>query len=126
MKKSFVLILVFSLLLQLVGCYSSRYITKDEFLNSKKGDIKIVTNDNQTFNLKEGSYFVTSDKIYLDSQSNYKINPYSVSYIPLNDIKEFGMKEYDSTKTSLTVVIGAAVISVIVLFFSSIGSFKSS
>jgi hypothetical protein len=109
-----------------VGCYSSSYITKDEFLNSKKGDIKIVTNDNQTYNLKEGSYFVTSDKIYLDSQSNYKINPYSVSYISLDDIKEFGKKEYNSTNTTILVAVSATIISVLVLFFSSFGSFKSS
>lgn len=126
MKKSVVLILVFSLLLQLVGCYSSKFITKDEFLNSDKGDIKIVTIDNQSYNLKEGHYFVNNDNIYLDSQNKFKSNPFSVSYISLNDIKEFGVKEYDSTKTALTVVIGAALISVVVLFFSSIGSFKSS
>lgn len=61
----------------------------------------------------------------MDSQSKYKINPDGVSYISLNDIKEFQKKEYNSTNTTIMVAVSTAVISVIILFFSSIGSFKS-
>jgi hypothetical protein len=124
MKKFVVLILVFSLLIQVTGCYSSKYISKDEFLNSDKGDIKIVTNDNQSYSLKEGGYFVNNDTIFIDLKSKFKIIPFGVSQISLNDVKEFEKKEYNSTNTVIMVAVSATVISVLAFFFSVLANFK--
>lgn len=126
MKKSFVLILVFSLLLQLVGCYSPKYITKDEFINSDKGDIKIVTQDNQSYLLKEGWYSVNNDTIFIESKSKFNINPYGVSHISLKVVKEFEKKEYNSANTIIMVTFSAIVIAGLIQFYSYLVNLKHS
>ncbi len=123
MKKLVVSILVFNLLIQVTGCYSSKYISKDEFLNSDKGDIKVLTNNDQSYSLKEGWYFIKNDTIFIDSQSKFKINPVGVSHIVLSDVKEIERKEYNGTNTAIMITASTVVITLLVgviIFFANI------
>jgi|GEM_PF-6242947 len=118
MKKLVVSILVFSLLIQITGCYSSKYISKDESLNSDKGDIKVLTNTDQSYSLKEGWYFIKNDTIFIDSQSKFKINPVGVSHILLSDVKVIERKEYNQTNTAVMVTVSVVVIAALIPFVS--------
>ena len=118
MKKSIVVILIFSFLIQVSGCYSSKYISKDEFLDSDKGDIIVLTNTDQYYSVREGWYFVKNDTIFIDSQSKYKINPIGVTYIALKDVKEIQKKEYNQTNTAVMITASVVIIAALIPFVS--------
>jgi len=49
MKKYIAALLIPCLLLKFTGCYTSNYITKEQFLDDSKGDIEITTYNDEEF-----------------------------------------------------------------------------
>lgn len=54
MKKYITATLIPCLLLQFTGCYTSNYITKEQFLADTKGDIQITTYNGEEYSLGKG------------------------------------------------------------------------
>lgn len=109
MRRYISVILIPCLLLQLYGCYSSNYITKDKFLFDEKGDIEITTYNGEEYSLGKGRYSVKNDTIFIIANKPF-VDPYKVSFIPLYDVKKYEVKELNSTDTMLA--IGAVVLAI--------------
>ena len=75
MKKIIIISLIISTALYSTGCYSSKYISKEDWLKSTKSDIKVVTSDSTSYDLREGWYEVKSDTMFIISKSKFNINP---------------------------------------------------
>ncbi|MFZ1518578.1 MAG: hypothetical protein WAU11_07380 [Ignavibacteriaceae bacterium] len=123
MKKIIIISLIVSTALYSTGCYSPKYITKEDWLKSAKGDIKVLKFDNTSYILREGWYEVKSDTMFIISKSKFNINPIGVSYIALSDIKEIEKKEYNGTNTAIMITVSTVVITLLVgviIFFASI------
>ena len=123
MKKLLIFSLILSIGFYSTSCYSSKYISKEDWVQSAKGDIKVVTIDSTSYDLKEGWYEVDKDTIFIISKSKFNINPVGVSYIALSDIKEIGKKEYSGTNTAIMITVSTVVITLfagVVIFFANI------
>lgn len=123
MKKLLIFSLILSIGFYSTSCYSSKCISKEDWVLSTKGDIKVVTNDSTSYDLREGWYEVDKDTIFIISKSKFNINPVGVSYIALSDIKEIEKKEYSGTNTAIMITVSTVVITLfagVVIFFASI------
>ena len=123
MKKIIIISLIISTALYSTGCYSPKYISKEDWLKSTKSDIKVVTSDSTSYDLREGWYEVKSDTMFIISKSKFNINPIGVSYIALSDIKEIEKKEYNGTNTAIMITVSTVVITLLVgviIFFAGI------
>lgn len=92
-------------------------------LNSDKGDIKVLTNNDQSYSLKEGWYLLKMIQFLLIHKSKFKINPVGVSHIVLSDVKEIERKEYNGTNTAIMITASTVVITLLVgviIFFANI------
>lgn len=123
MKKLIVITLIISTSLYSTGCYSPKYISKDELLSSKNEDITLTTFDDKHHVLKEGWYSIKKDTVFIESQSKFKINPVGVNYIALSDVIEIEKKEYNGTNTAIMITASTVVITLLVgviIFFANI------
>jgi hypothetical protein len=59
--------------------------------------------------LDEGHFKVSSDTVYFDDGPTY-INPYDELFIPLNEVKQYEVSEFNITKTIILATIGVLVI----------------
>ena len=109
MKRYIAAILIPCLLLQFTGCYTSNYITKEQFLDDSKVDIEITTYNDEEYSLGKGRYSVKNDTIFIIANKPF-VDPYKVSFIPLYDVKKYEVKELNSTDTIL--LIGAVVLAI--------------
>ena len=123
MKKIIIISLIISTALYSTGCYPSKYISKEDWLKSTKSDIKVVTSDSTSYDLREGWYELKSDTMCIISKSRCNIKPIGVSYIALSDIKEIEKKEYNGTNTAIMITVSTVVITLLVgviIFFAGI------
>lgn len=103
MKRLISTTVIAALCLQLIGCTSSRIITREEFAIIKKGDMQIVTKENKSYELVEDQSSVKNDTIFLTNGPIY-FNPYEEQFIPMDDIAEYEAKEFDLVETTLLVL----------------------
>jgi len=116
LKKLIVIFLIISTALCSTSCYSSKYISKEDWLESAQGDIKVVTVDSTSYELREGWYEVNNDTIFIISKSKFNINPYGVSYIPLNQVKQLEQKEFQLNNTIVIATFGVVLLVAAVKF----------
>ena len=117
MKKIIITLTILSIL-NFIGCYSYKEITKDEFISSEeKLDLHVKTKNQYLYRFHEGDYSANKDSIYgsgkfLDTKLiQAKYNNFSGS-IQLEDIETLKFDEFDATLTilSVTVVVGLVVL----------------
>jgi len=133
MKKLIPYLIIYSLVLQLLnGCYSERYITKDELRDfNKDNDIIITTQDNKEYTLRRDSsdqnfsdWIFVDDKIELteakliqQKDKNVKNLTRIKTEIDENDLANIGVVEFDGLKTTLLVV-GILAISYVIFLLT--------
>ncbi|MCK9210282.1 MAG: hypothetical protein M0P61_05515 [Ignavibacteriaceae bacterium] len=137
MKKLIISILIPSLLLSLCGCYSTKEISKDEFIkpDSKKEILKqdpeqetfLITNDSTRYQLFKFSYNANGDTIILKgtkSITKENIIPFS-GEIAVSDVKNFEVLAKDEINTTLLtwgIIVGAVlIVFVVALLFDHSG-----
>jgi hypothetical protein len=123
MKKYLMLLLIFSLMFQLAGCYSYQEITKTEFIEAEDYmDLKVITKNQHTYEFDEGDYIVKEDSIYGNGKM-VNIKLYKKEYkdfsgsIYLGDIQSFKFDSFDALSTILGI---AAIVGIIVYVVSSV------
>ena len=131
MKKSISIILISSILLQLVGCYSTNYITSDE-LTLLDGDeqLKITTLNNEEYETDDWEIYNDSLKLGLIREvQNNKYDEMMKLYkqagklkfkreisIPLSTINDISFEE---TNTGIVILVGVAVtVGILTLIFA--------
>ena len=105
MKKPISLILTFSLLSYLTGCYSMNQVTEDEFKTDSKGkEIRVLTNDIELYQFAD-DFKIESDTLIGSGVRivGEKETPYT-GKIPLNKISSFEIKRVDGSKTAMLIL----------------------
>jgi hypothetical protein len=123
MKRYISAVLVNALLLQLVGCYSQKVITYQEFCNLQNIDEAFIhTSNNKSIKLTVDSlknnyvkWNAAEDSIIVWSTKTVHQNKYSSAVsdtikLSSSEIDKVYIDEYDGTKTLITIAVSAAVI----------------
>lgn len=123
MKRYISAVLVNALFLQLVGCYSQKSITYQEFCNLQNIDEAFIhTSNNKSIKLTTDSlknnyvkWNATEDSIIVWSTRTLHENKYSLAVsdtikLTSSEIDKVIIDEYDETKTIITIVAFAVVI----------------
>lgn len=123
MKRYISAALVNALLLQLVGCYSQKAITYQEFCNLQNIDEAFIhTSNNKSIKLTTDSlknnyvkWNATEDSIIVWSTRTLHENKYSLAVsdtikLTSSEIDKVIIDEYDETKTIITIAAFAVVI----------------
>ncbi len=129
MKKKFSILLAFTLLTQIVGCYSTNYITYDELKGYKdNNDVIITTTDTTEYILKRDSthqYYSNWEFVYnsiewteskvIFQKDNPKLGKYTTvnTTIAEKEILKIGIEELDALNTTLLsvgIIAGAVLI----------------
>ncbi len=120
-KKLISSILAFALLTQIVGCYSYKEITKEEFSQAEEYlDLQVKTKNHYTYKFDEGSYTVMEDSIYGSGKMRLKnSNKRFEDYTGSISLKEIETLEFDRFDTIVTIAIIAISVGVILLIRSS-------
>lgn len=109
MKRLISTTVIAALCLQLIGCTSSRNITREEFALIKKGNMQIVTKENKSYELVEDQYSVKNDTIFLTNGPIY-FYPYRERFIDLDKVTEFEVSEADLTKSIMLGILTGGII----------------
>jgi len=129
MKKYISAILINTLLLQFVGCYSQKEITYDEFYSMPKSeDITVETKSGEKIDLNSDSLhhdYVRWEKnenaITLYPKHLEKYSPTALIEVtdtvmyPKEDISKIYFDEYDESKTITAIVVPVAVVAFFVI-----------
>ena len=127
MKKPISLILIFSLLLYLAGCYSMNQVTEDEFKTDSEGkEIRVLTNDIELYQFKD-DFKIESDTLIGSGVRivGEKETPYT-GKIPLNKISSFEIKQVDGSKTVMLILNISYTVAVIALLAAMDGGYGGS
>ena len=132
MKPYISAILVNALLLQLVGCYSQKAITYQEFCNLQNIDEAFIhTSNNKSIKLTTDSlknnyvkWNATEDSIIVWSTRTLHENKYSLAVsdtikLTSSEIDKVIIDEYDGTKTFIAIALPIAVFALIAYAVSS-------
>jgi len=120
-KKYIVFVLIPALLIQLYGCYSMQYISKDDLEGLKDGDDLIVhTIDSTIYFFEEPNYHISNDTLYgkgyvkFNEDADFKVE--TENTIALTNIESVQQDEINPVTTSLLVIGSAlAAVGVVVL-----------
>ena len=133
MKKYISAILINALLIQLVGCYSQREITYDEFYAlPKEQEAELNTEDGKTIELTSDSlknnymywwkgvdtltiHYTHLEKVW----STALMEVTDTIHYPKEKITKVYIEEYDETKTIITLVITGILIGLIIIGIST-------
>jgi hypothetical protein len=122
MKRYIAVVLINALLIQLVGCYSPKAITYQEFyglqnteeatiLTNKNKPIKLTTdslkNNYVKWNTAEDSIIIWSTH-YARNQKSDKVVSDTIR-LASTEIDKVFIDEYDETKTLITIAVSAAI-----------------
>jgi hypothetical protein len=115
--KSLIASILVVSLLNLFGCYSSKVITKDEFIQSEHdNDLVVVTVDKNQYEFDGEEYKATKDSIIgtgkMTLHNGLETNELFSGTIPLNDIVSIqaGKINWALTLLSAALIVGALVI----------------
>jgi len=115
-KKIILTLLIFSMLIQLIGCYNMQVITKNELIKENKED-EIISLTKNNFQYSLLSQTVVNDSIsgtgYVKSVSDSDFSEPYTGTIAMDDILEIKQNEIDWDSTKL--LIGVTVISIIIV-----------
>ena len=117
MKRQISILLIFSLLFYLTGCYSMQEVTKEEFSSQKECDeAKLIAKDNKKYQFNDGYYTINSDTLTGSGLSFSGNNETQFAgKIALNDVTSFNLDKLDVERTVLVsfiilVIVVAAII----------------
>ena len=115
-KKLISILLAFTLLTQIVGCYSYQEITKEEFSKADKYlDLRVRTKNQNTYEFDKNDYTVKEDSIYGSGRKIFKIgNKFGEDFSGSISLKEIESFKFDKFNTIMT--IAGIAISVGILF----------
>ena len=106
MKKLISIVLILSLLPYLAGCYSINQVSKEELqTDNSRGDLTIITNQNEIYKFEDGSYFIKSDTLFgmgIKAIADKQIP--ITNEIALGNITSIKGKESDGLKTAFLIV----------------------
>ena len=102
-------------LLNLLGCYSYKTISKDEFTQAEDyNDLQVLTNDKNLYQFEEDDYTFRQDSIYgsgkLKLRNGQKVSEDFKGSIHLEDIKKLQMDKLDVGTTILVIAIPVVLI----------------
>jgi len=123
MKKYISAILINAILIQLVGCYTEREITYDEFYSMpKQQEAKIIFKDEKLVELTSDSLMNNfldwkkePDTLIFYLTHYKKVEQTTLTAVtdtfkyPKEDINKIFIEEYDATKTILVIILGISI-----------------
>ncbi|NWG27030.1 MAG: hypothetical protein HXY48_00700 [Ignavibacteriaceae bacterium] len=126
MKKNIVVsLLILALINNLVGCYSLKEVTKEEFISIEGNPgIGVTTNKQEEYFFENDRYTIPNDSIYgmgsliLENGAKVKLN--SETKISLEDVEKFKIEKIDVTNTIIVGLIGVGLAVLLALGIQSI------
>ncbi len=109
-KKIFIAFLILAFF-NLIGCYSSREVTKDEFLGTKGHKVYLFAENLEKYSFEAGQYDVKNDTL---NGTGKKENPgHSAAAfkgsLSLDKVNHYQVEDYNGSKTLGFVVVVVAV-----------------
>jgi len=127
-KKLISILLAFTLLTQIVGCYSYQEITKEEFVQTEEySDLRVRIKDQNWYEFNENDYTVKEDSIYGSGRIIFKPGSWDwdedfTGSIPLKDIESFKFDRFNTGNTLGVITVIAFFGGIIALVVSGISS----
>ena len=122
-KKYIVSVLIPALLIQLYGCYSMQYISKDEMAGLKdEGDLIVYTKDSTIYSFKESNYHISNDSLYGKGYAKFSDVPdfkiLNKSAIALTSIKTIQQEDLNLITTGLLIggILAGVIAGILILF----------
>ena len=125
-KKIIAIILILEIIIKGIACHSYSTLKVEDRENSDAFEnVRITTTDDKVYTLTQvridsshlrGMVSLSQSELLAGKQKNEIA-------IPLQDIKEFEVREYDSTLTSYVILgVGIALLAIILISTASMGS----
>ena len=130
-KKLISILLAFTLLTQIVGCYSYQEITKEEFIQAEEySDLRVRTTDQNWYEFYENDYTVKEDSIYgsgrLILKTGIEFNEDFTGSISLKEIESLKIDRFNTGNTLGVIASIAFVVGIIALIVSGLSSIFTS
>ena len=117
LKEIIISFLIPAFLMQIAGCYSEQWVTKEN-LNTEPYDIRIITKDKGEYTGTQRLWLIKNDTLVIYNGDFVKQHE-----IPCNSIDEIYVNKIDGRKTALftatVIILGGAVIYLIIKIIES-------
>ena len=101
LKKIIISILIPAFLLQVVGCYSQKIISKENLNKEKNKTIRIITNDDKECICESNFWCIENDTLVLSP--NYRKGLFEEQKIPIDSIQTVYTSHFNITGTIILV-----------------------